>query len=179
MKPMHDELPVGLATLVSQLPLPWVTAAAQAGPGLKWLPIFAFAQGRVGMGLSPQGAWVQVHEQRVLPCIEGAALVSLLPLLEIPLEQVRALISAGLGRHGLPPAIGELFPFARVVASGLLSLSEYWTTLALQWVADGVRDATVQAALHTLSEDGPTQNVRHRARKLARHLPVKALKSGE
>ena len=176
---MHDELPAALATLVSQLPLPWITVAPQAGPALDWLPIFAFAQGRVGVGLSPQGAWVQVHDQRVMPCIEGAALVALLPLLEMPLEQVRALLSEGLGRHGLPQAIGEHFPFAGVVATGLLSPSEYWTTLALQWAADGVRCATVQAALHTLSENGPTQKGRHRARKLARHLTVNALSSGE
>jgi hypothetical protein len=95
--------------------------------------------------------------------LEDGSAVFMLPILELPLDHFRHLVTEALRQHHLTAGFLSVFPFQEVVRTGLESMSEHWAGLALNWARrmdsnDGLRDS-----LKILAEHGPTQQLRHQA----------------
>jgi hypothetical protein len=92
--------------------------------------------------------------------------VFLLPVMEVNLAEVRQLLISGLKSIGLSPEFVKLFPFEDIIATGLESHSERWTSLALRWAQQSEASARLRTALGILATNGRTQKLRHSAKKL-------------
>src|SRR5262249_23680775 len=95
----------------------------------------------------------------------GVPCVFLLPVLELPLDEVQKSLEAGLRAHGLSGAHLSTFPFVDVTTLGLQSHSENWINLGLIWAESLPASRPLTEALQTLTSDGPTQKTRHAAQR--------------
>jgi hypothetical protein len=173
---MNSELQRRLIDELSRRVAVWRTRQDHGSLGtVRWISVATLSDARLEIGLSSDGNWLSVTPGSVATCGHGRACLFLLPALELPHADVHRLLEDGLRANGLSTELAELFPFDDVVIEGLLSSSERWTGLALKWVehvplSDNVRNA-VQAVVH----EGPTQKLRHTARRVLRSatLPLR------
>jgi hypothetical protein len=88
------------------------------------------------------------------------------PLLERELETVIAAVNDAAAQHrgGLPA-----FPIDDLIASGMRSRSDYWAELAVAWAEQTATSERVrEAAAELMSRRRAPQNLRHRARRIAK-----------
>lgn len=133
---------------------------------IQWLPVVNLTAARIELGLSSDGHWVVAAPQSVWAFTPDKSCVFLLPLLEVEPDEARRLLKRGLEANGLSAEFLKVFPFEAVVATGLESHSERWTSLALKWAEQLPASLKLQSALQTLRTGGPTQKIRHAAQKL-------------
>lgn len=166
---MNQELKSRLLSELGKLGLPWESGEnhdAQGQGTVKWLPIANLTQARVQLGVSSDGFWVRSTPQSIVVFSSETTCVFLLPILEVALDEARRRLEFGLQENGLSALFLNAFPFEDVVATGLGSHSEHWTSLALRWAEQLPKSSKLQHALQTLKANGPTQNIRHAAQKL-------------
>ena len=158
-----------LLTELNRLGLAWMTTPSHETQGqtaLRWLPVTNLAAPRIQLGLSSDARWVRATSASVTEFTEDKTCVFLLPVLEIALDEAKRLLAQGLQARGLSAEFLAAFPFESVVAEGLKSHSEHWTSLALKWAEQLPASTKLQSALHSLASSGPTQKLRHAAWKM-------------
>jgi hypothetical protein len=166
---MNQELQSRLLSELGRLGLPWETGENHDVHGqgtIQWLPIANLTQARVQLGVSSGASWVRATPQSIAVFSSDTPCVFLLPVLEVALDEARRLLECGLQVNGLSTDFLKAFPFEDIVATGLESNSERWTSLALRWAEQLPTSSKLQRALQTLKANGPTQKVRHAAQKL-------------
>ncbi len=166
---MNRELQQRLQAELNRPGLPWKMSPnheAQQQPELQWLSIANLATARIELGLSSDARWVRAASQSVTAFSPDKPCVFLLPVLEVSLDEACRLLERGLQASGLSAEFVKVFPFEDVVATGLESHSEHWTSLALKWAEQLPASSKLQSALQTLRTTGPTQKIRHAAQKL-------------
>ncbi|GEM_PF-2814369 len=166
---MNNELHQKLLAELSRPGLPWKTSPnreTQEQAALQWLPIANLTEARIELGISSDARWVRVAPQSVTTFSPEKSCVFLLPVLEVQLEDVSRRLERGLQASGLSSEFLKVFPFEDVVAAGLESHSEHWTSLALKWAEQLSASSKLLRALQTLRTNGPTQPIRHAAQKL-------------
>jgi len=166
---MNRELHERLLAELSRPGLPWKTSPnheAQEQAGLRWLPISNLTTARIELGLSSDARWLRAASESVTAFSSDKPCVFLLPVLEVELDEARRLLARGLEASGLSAEFLKVFPFEDVVATGLQSHSEHWTSLALKWAEQLPASSKLQSAVQTLRTSGPTQRIRQAAQKL-------------
>lgn len=166
---MNDELHQRLLAELSQLGLPWETSqnhAANLDNRLRWLPIANLVVVRLSLGISSSAWWVALGPASVTEFKPATSCVFLLPILEISIEEARRVLEEALQAKGLPKDFLKVFPFDRIVTTGLEGHSERWATLALGWARALPESRELRTALEALAADGPTQKLRHAAQKV-------------
>lgn len=160
-----------LVELIS-LDIPWVkkNECNSERNDLNWLPVAELSDGRFLLGLTDKGLWARSTESCAQTVSDETMCVFLLPMLEDPPEVVRGKITEGLKLYGLSEEFVDIFPFEKVVMTGLKSQSEYWSDLALKWASFVPRPNNLEAVLEVLSKTGETQKIRHMARKIVKQL---------
>jgi hypothetical protein len=148
--------------------LPWQTSCRHEAPekSLRWIPLAALETSSIQLGLSFDGWWVVPGPHTATEFRPGVRCVFLLPVLEVPLDEVRRVLAKGLQQKGLPEDLLAAFPFEDVVATGLESSSDYWVRLALTWAEQLPASEQLRDTLQTVATEGPTQKSRHAARTL-------------
>ena len=137
---------------------------------IRWIPVAEIGRTNLEIGLSDDGYWVRGGGATV-ELANGPHAISFLPCLELPLEEVRQTIRNGLVRIGLSSQLEDTFPVADLIVAGLTSGSEYWVTLSLERIDDGVRNERVYDAIRIASTSAPTQKLRHQAKRLLGKKP--------
>lgn len=166
---MNPELQQQLLGELSQAGLMWNVSPNRESQGqamLRWLPVVNLAVANIELGISSDAHWVRVNTQSVTVFNTGKPCVFLLPVLEIEILEVRNQLRRGLEARHLSTEFIKAFPFEDVVCTGLESHSEHWTALALRWAERLPISPRLQAALHILTTEGPTQKLRHVGQKL-------------
>lgn len=138
--------------------------STKTGATLTWLPVVDFVEERIKLGLSTSGRWVRGSAASAVEFAAGTPFF--LPLLEAPLENVLNRVRDGLVAAGLPDSFAASLPVEQVTIDGLLSGSQHWTGLALQWAAELPRSEQLDAALRRVATEARTQKQRHAARGL-------------
>lgn len=149
----------------------WLTAQRRGQEGgqlIRWRPVVEVSTARVIIGLSDSGRWVRVTSESFVEWTPSIPPVFLLPVLEVEAASFRSLLASGVRAQGLDASVVESFPFNEIIATGLTSGSEYWATLALQWVPETQIVPIVAVALRQLAQSGPTQATRQAARRRVR-----------
>lgn len=166
---MNRELHTRLLGELNRPGLPWETGQNHESQGraiLQWLPIANLTEARIQLGLSSDASWVRATPQSVTAFRSDKPCVFLLPVLEVGLEETHRQLERGLHASGLSTEFLKVFPFEDVVATGLESHSERWTSLALKWAERLPTSSKLLRALQTLGTNGPTQEIRHAAQKV-------------
>lgn len=88
----------------------------------------------------------------------------------MPFDEVHGLLKKDLLRVGLSEEFLKTFPFNEVVIEGLKSYSEHWIGLALEWVEAIPASTEIQNAVLILVNSGPSQELRHKAKRKFAHL---------
>ncbi|WP_437314749.1 hypothetical protein [Sorangium sp. So ce385] len=133
---------------------------------IRLTPVALLETARLDLGVSSDGWWVRIGDESAREFSLGKDCVYLLPILEVTPVEARQRLLEGLRAKGISEEFIELFPFEDVVATGLASQSQHWAALALGWVRIIGRSPKVERALAALADSGPTQKLRHEARRL-------------
>ena len=132
---------------------------------VRWFKLAAIGSKRIKLGLSDDGYWVRGGGATV-EVANGPNIVTFLPCLELSFEELRQAGRKGLAQAQLSASVGDTFPFSDLIVAGLESGSEYWVTLALDRIEEGVRDGQVDEAIRSAAISAPTQRLRHRSKAL-------------
>ncbi len=145
------------------------SARAKHGAGedsvVQWISIAEFSEARLRIGLSEDGEWVRVEPTSAAVFQENKPFF--LPMLVMRFSEVQRAIREGILLAGIPVEIEGAFPFEELVVVGLESESEHWNRLALDRISELSPSVNLFKALTDSSEHAPTQQLRHRAKKLA------------
>ncbi len=161
----------GLGVLLQNANLRWFCSpkyGAGEASSLQWIPVGELAEARMRIGLSEDGEWVRIEPASVAVFRDSGPLF--LPVLAMRFNEIREILREGIQAMGIPEAIEETFPFEDVVLLGLESGSEYWVRLATDRVLKLLPSARIIESLVDSSERAPTQQLRHRAKKLAARM---------
>jgi hypothetical protein len=101
---------------------------------IKWIPIIAFKEKNLCLGLSKNGFWLRYSDNDVFEFVPGELLVFLLPCLEIPRDFFFAKIKESLNEKGLSIEIIATFPLEDLYITALKSMSEHWMSQFLNWI---------------------------------------------
>jgi hypothetical protein len=132
---------------------------------IRWIKVANIGPAKVTVGLSRDGYWVR-GDGATVEVANGPHAITLLPCLEIPIEDIRNSIRNGLVDLSLPLHLEDTFPLTDLVVAALASGSELWTRLALDRIEEGFCNERVNNALGEASVYAPTQHLRHRAKAL-------------
>ena len=138
------------------------------GSSLRYVQIGELADARMQIGLSEDGDWVRIGQASVAVYRAGSPIF--LPVLIMRFSEVRRILLKGIRSIGVSKAIEEIFPFEQLVTVGMGSGSEYWVRFALDRVLELPPSMTLLAALIDSSERAPTQQLRHRSKKMAAQM---------
>lgn len=133
---------------------------------IRWCPVAVLEGARLCVGLSFDGWWTTGSERSAREFRSESDAMFFLPILELAPGNVRRQIAEGLSRLGLSSEFVQLFPFEDVMVVGLKSASEHWVSLALKWAEVEKNSPRIRAALVFAAKTGPTQSIRHAARRL-------------
>jgi hypothetical protein len=121
----------------------------------------------ISIGVSDNGYWVR-GDGATVELADGGDAITLLPCIEISWRELKAKLSDGLRRLGLAEELSDTFPIDALIATALVSRSQYWTMLALERIEERGVISSVTKALAEAERVAPTQQLRHRARRLLR-----------
>lgn len=140
---------------------------------LRWLPVTKI-NGDTWYGLSEDDRWVAGSEDenvRLVEISEHEPAVPLLSCLEHSRSEIEALVAAGCQFVGLPATVVDTFPFEAGVTCGLMSSSDYWIELAIEWLQDmSINDKIAKILSGVVKSKGVSQKNRHRAARLFKQL---------
>lgn len=168
---MKKKLQVALVKALEKASVPWVKSPRCDSDGAQdycWLPVLELSEGRIRVGVLPNGLWCVANDRCIHILPEGGPCVFFLPVLESSPQVVLSLVVKGFREGGLSEEYVDLFPFEAIVFTALKSNSEYWSGLGLKWVEFIAKSPELQVVLETLSREGVTQKIRHQARKVAK-----------
>ncbi|TCI04834.1 hypothetical protein EZV61_02350 [Corallincola luteus] len=143
---------------------------------LKWVKVVTLDTLGLLLGISSNGRWLRVGSESVYEFDSKKSFMPLYPILEVVLKDVKFAIKRGLESQQLPADLLESFPFQDVVLSGINSGSEYWCNLSLKYVEQLPCDVVISKALDLCSKNGPTQKLRHQAKKLRSRSQIKGVR---
>lgn len=149
---------------------------------LRWLPVIKI-NGDTWYGLSEDGRWVAGSEDENVRLVEISGhepAVPLLACLEHSRSEIESLVAAGCQFVGLPAAVVDTFPFEAGVTCGLMSSSDYWIGLAIEWLQDmPINDRMAKILSGVVKSKGVSQKNRHRAARLFKQLISKHREENE
>ncbi len=147
--------------------LPWqIGTEHSSGASLKWFSVLDLASG-IKLGLSWNANWVRKGPQSVIEFAKGISPVFLLPMLEMPRDSLHEHLTAALSSMGLSKDLINALPIEDTIATALESGSEHWVGLGLDWAANSTPSERLQNEVLKLATNGPTQALRHAAKKLS------------
>lgn len=143
----------------------WMTSPRRGNESelIKWIQVAVLPVSRVALGVTDTGEWVRVDGATVELGSDPTP-ITFLPCLETPRQDVANLLEAGLTNLGISPDGVSVFPWERVIRSGLNSQSERWIEHAMQYLQGGESGLEFLTELDRLSSNAPTQHLRHLAR---------------
>lgn len=153
-----------------------VPAALDEKTDVEWCPVVEFKLDK-GLGVARTGEWVWgvlTERPRVYP-LSGESAVGVLPLLEKPLEEVRAAAALTAQRLNLPAEeILAGLPVEAVLRTALAYQgSDHWVELASAWLEMLPPQVALADELDAAWRDNRlNQRLRHRLRKMARSASV-------
>ena len=100
----------------------------------KWIPITSLDKGEIYLGISQAGYWVLEVDNYITFLLESRHLRGLLPCLKIPFETMVSMIEQELSVKGLPVEMRNRFPFQSLILLALKNKSDFWASLALDWL---------------------------------------------
>jgi len=133
----------------------------------RWVKVATLHRPDAEVGLSDDGRWVRGGGTLVSVADSRKMLVGFLPILEMSRSRLQVQLREGLARIDLSQEIAETFPLEAIANVGILSGSEYWASLAILRLSE--IPTLSKDSIESLSEaakQGPTQRIRHSARKL-------------
>lgn len=90
-----------------------------------------------------------------------------LPILNCDYKVFQKNLKNGLKERDIQPDLEFLFPYRPLLYTALNSNSEYWISLALKWIEEGVEYKGCEGLLFNISRNKRiTQSIRHKALKL-------------
>ena len=131
----------------------------------QWKPLVRRKSDSPWIGLTESGQWVCERQPDGVVEITENNPISLLSLLELDQALIKEQIQKGLGQPFA--SSGVMFPFDWMLKAGLRSGSEYWESLALDWLERELNPKLADE-LDRLKNEAKTQKHRHRAMKLAK-----------
>lgn len=111
---------------------------------VRWLPIIDVGGTNFFLGLTEEGFWVADSRDKLLGLGKNGFFIPLLPILEQNYEEFLNAFKASLKHRGLPISIVSDFPWLKTIICGLEQYSDYWATLALQWLESNKELQTVE-----------------------------------
>ncbi len=129
--------------------------------------------------LSPTSEWGFEKEAEFIPFTAPEACMPLLPLLELTYEASCDLIREGLQQSTGDRLMLETFPFSNILQLALKWDTEYWPSLAVQWLESGYPiSAELLECLGELQDRKKfSQHLRHQAMRLIKSLKPNQLSS--
>jgi hypothetical protein len=119
----------------------------------------------VTIGLSENGYWVR-GDGATIEVADGGGAITLLPCIEVSWQELKTKLSDGLIQLGLAEELSDTFPIDALIVTALVSRGEYWTRLAMDRIEEKGALSSVRKALAAAERVAPTQQLRHRARRL-------------
>jgi len=134
-----------IATLLQTEPLQWqISALRGENQSVRWLPIIDVNGTNFYLGLTEEGFWVADSRDKLLKLGKNGFFIPLLPILEQNYEEFLQKFKVSLKNRGLPISIVLNFPWRETIICGLEQYSDYWATLALQWLESNKELQTVE-----------------------------------
>ena len=148
--------------------VPWRISLVRNNPGsdIRWVQTSRKLHLNVIIGVTDGGQWVVAAKDGLSLMDEMTDCVGLLPLLDLPHRTFEAELKGTLSDMGFPPTVALSFPLTKLVLFGLGSWGRHWPALALNWAETVPRTAAIDEAVRKLMTDGPTQAIRHHAKRL-------------
>ena len=141
-------------------------------PIIRWLPVAHLVSSDYCEGLTSDGTWVAETADGLVDLTGNGWLVPALPVFERTPEEVLRQLVAALENRGLSAKLSETFPWLELICEAL-SGSGYWIPFGLNWLEQIMIPSAsyhqVAELLDAIADDKQraTQQVRHRARRLA------------
>jgi hypothetical protein len=130
-----------------------------------WVPVLD-VHGHVRLGISSDGKWVLQTNDTLVHLDETGHMAPLLLLLERSPSDVHSSLVQALGARNLPEALAEEFPVEELIIFGLSAWGKHWPKMALNWAEARPATERVNVVVRRLLDGGPTQEVRHAAKRL-------------
>lgn len=153
-------------------PEEWQSASKRGDESVavSWIPVVDVSSCGIILGVCADGYWVR-GDGATIEVVDGCdAPIAMLPCLEIDSESLLALLRGGLATLDAVTILSDTFPLIEIALCGLESRSERWISLAMNRLDEGLRDTRFESALLALTQNAPTQRLRHRARALLRRI---------
>jgi hypothetical protein len=103
---------------------------------LLWLPVAQIFAETYRIGFSIDSYWVIEIENYISVLSSDASMLRLFPCLKKTYQEFVILIEKGLSQKNLPSELSSTFPYKRLIINALRSGSDFWTSLALDWLTD-------------------------------------------
>jgi hypothetical protein len=131
-----------------------------------WIPVVNLSENETCLGIAKSGYWVLETGEYIVPLLENKILRDLLPCLKKSMSETVSLINEGLNDKGLPTDVRNNFPIRSLILSGLKFQSDFWASLALNWLESFPLDEEISAELRKLViAKWASQKTRQRAKK--------------
>jgi hypothetical protein len=135
----------------------------------KWIAVAKLFERDPWVGISQSGFWVRQLNNYIVVFVEENQLVGLMACLERPIKEIKALLIKGLEAINVPIEVAESFPFSGIVYTAFISKSDYWTTLAFDWLEEVTFTDLIASALLDLRDSKwASQRNRQKAKKFLR-----------
>lgn len=113
------------------------------------------------LGVTASGQWARQLGAKIVVWDEAMhCAVHFLPLLRVPLREVKCAVNAAISSG----QTSSMLPLLAIVQTALRSRSELWTGAALLWVEEDEL-LRPEAELAWAADNAPTQRLRHLARR--------------
>jgi hypothetical protein len=136
-----------------------------------WLPIAYVLSKDYWLGISKSGFWVVESDFQINLLNEKADMRSLMPCLKKAYYELVDLLERGLEQKKLPLELVHTFPYQTLALFALRSKSDFWCSLALDWLRYIEIGEEVTIELQNVSTaTWATQSTRQKASKLLKKL---------
>jgi hypothetical protein len=136
----------------------------------QWLSIVRLPEDEIILGFSKSGYWIIDRNEYIHILREGSNLRDLLPILKKPISEVNYLITEELLKKGFSADLCETFPFLDLTLAGLKSKSDFWASLAIDWIEKFSSDEAVKIELNQVFESKwASQRTKQKANKILKN----------
>ena len=143
---------------------------------LFWLPVAWVFGENYCLGLSRSGYWVFEFDNQInLLTDKTIDMRGLLPCLKKAYYELIDLLEQGLKQKNLPTELAHTFPYQTLALFALKNKSDFWSSLALNWLNYIQIGKEVTVELEKVSASSwATQSTKQKASKLLRKLNLRS-----
>lgn len=142
---------------------------------VRWVEVLNIVEIKLQLGVSMNGRWLRVGNDDVCEIESKQSVVLLYPCLELARIQFEQRLSDSLRELSLPFVLFATFPTNDILEQALLSGSEHWTKLALQWIDATSASPRLETALKSVAKSQDkrlSQQTRQNANRLRKAITM-------